>query len=309
VDNANQKVFVVFNPTAGNAEDSNAMRSTLAGHFTSPRWTSEIYETTGKEDLPAICRAACERSVSLVIAVGGDGTVVGVANGLVNGKVPLGIVPLGTGNVLARVLGVPLKVDEALDMLTGDHDVLEIDALKVEDRYFFSNVSVGLSPQMVEDTKSAQKERFGLLAYLWTVLKESRLFKLRRYTLTIDGQKQRINAAEVMISNTTLLEAPPHVWGPPETLADSQLEVYVVMAHTLGDYVRLVWDVLRHGGQSAAKFDHWTGQHSIRIDTDQGAQLVQGDGEVMGHTPVEIQMVPKALRVIRPKPKAAVATT
>ena len=308
MDNANQKVFVVFNPKAGNAEGSDAMRSTLAGHFTSPRWISEIYETTGKEDLAAICRAACERGVLLVIAVGGDGTVVGVANGLVNSKVPLGIVPLGTGNVLARVLGVPLKVDEALDMLTGDHDVLEMDALKVEDRYLFSNVSVGLSPQVMKDTKSAQKERLGLLAYLWTMLKESRLFKLRRYTLTIDGQKQRINTAEIMISNTTLLEAPPHVWGPPETLTDSQLEVYVVMAHTLGDYVRLVWDVLRHGGQSAAKFDHWTGQHSIRIDTDQGAQLVQGDGEVIGHTPVEIQIVPKSLRVIMPKPKAVEET-
>lgn len=51
-------------------------------------------------------------------------------------------------------------------MLTGDHNVLDMDALKVEDRYFFSNVSVGLSPQMVKDTKSAQKERFGRLAYL-----------------------------------------------------------------------------------------------------------------------------------------------
>lgn len=102
MDNANQKVFVVFNPTAWNAEDSDAMRSTLTGHFTSPRWISEIYETTGKEDLPAICRAACERGASLVIAVGGDGTVVGVANGLVNSKVPLGILPLGTGNVLGE---------------------------------------------------------------------------------------------------------------------------------------------------------------------------------------------------------------
>ena len=123
-----------------------------------------------------------------MIAAGGDGTVVGVANGLVNSPVPLGILPLGTGNDLARVLGVPLKVDEALDLLVGDHLIIEADALKVGDRYFFSNVSVGITPQVMGETKSAQKKRFGLLAYLWTMIRRSNLFQLHRYTLTIDGQ-------------------------------------------------------------------------------------------------------------------------
>src|SRR5664279_2139290 len=151
--NSNQKVFVVFNPKAGKEDQAADIRSALASTFTLPQWTTEIYETTGKEDVPALCRAACERGASLVIAAGGDGTVVGVANGLVHSQTPLGILPLGTGNDLARVLAIPLKLDEAVALLAGDHSVIEVDALQVGDRFFFSNVSVGMSPQVMNDTK------------------------------------------------------------------------------------------------------------------------------------------------------------
>jgi diacylglycerol kinase (ATP) len=306
--NTNQKVFIVFNPKAGKEGQSDAIHAALASHFMSPQWTSEIYETTGKEDLPAICRAACEKGASLVIAAGGDGTVVGVANGLVNSQIPLGILPLGTGNDLARVLSVPLKLEEALDLLVGDHTIIEVDALKVGDRYFFSNVSVGISPAMMSETKSAQKKRFGRLAYLWTLFKRSSIFQLRRYTLTVDGQARRIRASEVLVSNTTLLEAPPHLFGPPETLNDGQLEAYMVTAHTVGDYFQLVWDLIRRPGQSAAKLFHLEVKRSVRIETGEHSQLVQADGEVIGHTPVEIQLVLKAIHVIMSKPKVNEAT-
>ncbi len=217
MDNSRQKAFVVFNPKAGREDEAVELRSALARHFTSPRWTVEIYETTGKEDVTATCRAACERGASLVISAGGDGTLVGVANALVHSQVPLGILPLGTGNRLARILSVPLKLDEAVQLLAGDHTVIEIDALKVGDRYFFSNVSVGMSPEIMNETKSAQKKRFGRLAYVLTTVKRSSLFHLRRYTLTIDGQTRRMRASEVLISNTKLLEKDDFLLGPPET--------------------------------------------------------------------------------------------
>src|SRR5512136_2869103 len=106
MDNTSQKVFVVFNPKAGKEDQADEVRAALASHFTPPHWTPEIYETTGKEDenIAAICRAACARGAALVISAGGDGTLAGVGNGLVNSPVPLGILPLGAGNDLARIL-------------------------------------------------------------------------------------------------------------------------------------------------------------------------------------------------------------
>jgi diacylglycerol kinase (ATP) len=303
MDNSSQSVFVVFNPKAGKEGQVDEIRSALASHFTSPRWKPEIYETTGKEDLLVICRAACNQGASLVVAAGGDGTVASVANALVFSQVPLGILPLGTGNVLARALSIPLKLEEALDLLVGDHAVIEVDALKVGDRHFFSNVSVGISPAMVSETTPAQKRRLGRLAYLWTIFKRSSIVQLRRYTLTIDGQTRQIRASEVLVSNTALLEAPTHLFGSPETINDGQLDVYMITAQTLGNYLHVAWNLLRHPGQSTRELNHWGVQHSIRIDSNRHPQLVQGDGEVIGHTPVEVQLVPKAIHVIMPTPK------
>ena len=157
-----------------------------------------------------------------MIAAGGDGTLIGVANGLVHSPVPLGILPLGTGNGLARALLIPLKLDEAMELLVNDHTVMEIDALQVGERHFFSNVSVGISPEMMKDTNSADKKLFGRLAYVLAMIKRSGVFQLQRYTLTLDGLPRSIRAAEVLISNPTLLEKPPFLFGPPETLDDGQ---------------------------------------------------------------------------------------
>lgn len=299
--NIPKKAFVVFNPKAGNAIQNDAFHAALATCFSPPEWTFDVHETTGEDDVTAICEEACREGASVVVAAGGDGTVVDVANALVGSSTPLGIVPLGTGNDLARVLNIPLTMNDALDLLIGEHDIIEADALRVGEYYYLSNVSVGFSPHMMKETPSHQKKRFGRLAYIWTMFKQSRIFQLHRYTLTVDGHPTRIRASEVLISNTKLLEAPPQLFGSPQSLSDGQLDAYLVTAQTLGDYVQLIWNVLRRPGQSVAKLHHWVGQQRIRIEVDGKPQLVQADGEVIGYTPVEVELVPKVIRIIMPK--------
>jgi diacylglycerol kinase (ATP) len=179
---------------------------------------------------------------------------------------------------------------------------MEVDALQVGERYFFSNVSVGMSPAMMKDTNSADKRRFGRLAYVMTMIKRSSIFRLHRYTITLDGQPRSIRAAEVMVSNTTLMEKPPWVFGPPETLGDGQFEIYALTACNPVDYLRLVWDMFVRPGKQAAKLLHWEARRDVRIEAVRRSPMVQADGEVIGRTPVEIHLVPKTIHVITPKP-------
>jgi diacylglycerol kinase (ATP) len=302
MDHSEQKVFVVYNPKSGNQGQPEELRALLENHFPSPGSSFEVYELTGEDDLNAVCGAACERGATVVVSAGGDGTVVSVANALVNRDVPLGILPLGTGNLLARVLNIPMKMEEAVQLLANDHTTLAIDALKVGEQYFLSNVSVGISPLIMEETSSEQKKRFGMLAYIMTIIKQSRLLNLRRYKLTIDGRSRFVRASEVLVSSTTLLEKPTLLYGPPETLTDGQFEVYLATVRTVGDFLRLFWDLLHGTRNHGAKLYHWESQHSIRIEPQHGRHLVQGDGEVIGHTPVNVEVVPKAIQVIMPKP-------
>jgi diacylglycerol kinase (ATP) len=300
MDPSARKVFVVYNPNSGKEGQAEELREVVARNFVAPLWTSEIHETTGKEDVAAICRAACQRGASLVIAAGGDGTLIDVANGLVHSTVPLGILPMGTENFLARVLLIPMKLEEAVRLLVDDHAVREVDALKVGERCYFSNVSVGISPRVVNHTHAANKRLFGRLAYILSMVRRSKLFQLHRFRLTLDGRSRWVRAAEVMISSTTLLDAPPFLLGPPETLSDGRLEVYVLTARTLGDYLRLAWDLFLRPGRSTARMSHWSATRSARIDAFRRSPLVQADGEMIGHTPVEIQLVPRAVHVITP---------
>jgi diacylglycerol kinase (ATP) len=297
-----KKVFAVLNPKAGKANQSAEVRAALQPAFPSPPWTMEIHETTGNEDVAAICRAACAAGATLVIAAGGDGTVHAVANGLVHGPVPLGIIPLGTANFLARALLIPVRLEEALDLIVGEHGVMDVDALGVGERFFFSNVSVGLSPNAINDIRPADKKLFGRLAYVLAMVRQARIFRLRRYMVKLDGRPRLIRAAEILISNTTMLEKPPLLFGPPETLCDGRLEIYVVSARTPGDYLRLGWDVFFRPGRRAAKMSHWDARQGASIASLRRPSLVQADGEVIGRTPVAVKLVPRALRVIIPPP-------
>ena len=127
-------VFTVLNPVAGNSESSR-VRQALEHHFPAGRTVCEIHEAGRDERIAEVVRAALGRGCDLVVAAGGDGTVSAVANGLIGnengGSVPLGIIPLGTANVLARELGIPVDLERACQLLAGPHATTRIDGMRV----------------------------------------------------------------------------------------------------------------------------------------------------------------------------------
>ena len=117
-----------------------------------------------------IAHEAQGRGFEMVVAAGGDGTVSAVAEGLVGTETPLGIIPLGTANVLARELGIPVELEGAVRLLAGAHGVTSIDAMKVGEKHYFTQVGVGIDAMMIRDTRREDKRRFGRIAYIWTAL-------------------------------------------------------------------------------------------------------------------------------------------
>jgi diacylglycerol kinase family enzyme len=126
-----KRVYIVLNPVAG-TDDSRKVKKLITQHFEAQPWRYEIYTTTGEEQLGKIVKQALAQAPDLCVAAGGDGTVAGVASGLVHSPIPLGIVPCGTGNAMARELGIPLQIPSALEMLTGEHTLRSFDALQIQ---------------------------------------------------------------------------------------------------------------------------------------------------------------------------------
>src|SRR5215211_6687886 len=107
------KTYVVHNPVSGTT-DAEAAWERIRQIMDEHQIPFEIYQTTGKEDIRDVVREAIKKGFERFVAVGGDGTISGVASGLVKTKLPMVIIPTGTVNALARELQIPFTLDEAI---------------------------------------------------------------------------------------------------------------------------------------------------------------------------------------------------
>jgi len=293
-----KRVLLVYNPVAG-LDDAGASRQKIEERFERLNWSLDVYETTGKENLPEIVRELVQNKVDLVVAVGGDGTVSGVASGIVGADIPLAIIAGGSGNVVAQELRIPLSVDNALDLITGKHQFRNIDALRKGDYCYFLAVSVGLSTKIMQETKREQKRRFGFFAYILNSLSQLSGIKLRYFRLDVDGKKYSGWASEIIILNAALLGLSAFRQSLGVQPDDGKMEVCIIRSRTLIDFMGVLWNVLVAGKRTHPELKCLDVKKSIRIETSEPT-IVEGDGDIIGKTPIQFDFVPQAVRVIVP---------
>jgi len=295
------KVFVVLNPAAGQ-EAHASVRDALARRLGAAQIPYEVHETVEGDAIGEIVRARLREGFDLVVAAGGDGTVSGVVDGLVESSIPLCILPTGTGNLIARELGIPTGVDEAVALIDGPSGTRRIDAMRIGDRVFILNVSVGVSVSVVRSATTGLKNRLGRLAYLWGIL--LRMFRWRSHPLTVavDGVAEEYRAIEVSVMNCGMLPKALYLNGPTLSVDDGHLDVFVLGMKAIRDYPGMIFNVL-----AGRPFDFlWrfleVEKHAT-IRSDRPLR-VQADGDIVGTTPVEIEVLPAAVRVLVPQEAA-----
>lgn len=297
-----KQAFVVLNPSSGRA-DGDSLRQLLADRFGEHGWDYEVYEITGDDDVAAVVRDACARGADLVIAAGGDGTVASVVNGAWQCDTVIGILPSGTGNLLARAMTLPNTVEAALELIVGEHALQPLDLMQIGDEVFVLDVSAGISARAMRDTPPERKQRFGVLAYVWPMARDIVRLRPRHFKLTIDGQPVQVRATEVLVANGAFLDKPPFPYGPPEGFNDQKLDIYILAARGLPDYLRLIWGLVRGSWKGQTALKTLTARDTITIETLRHKQPAQADGEALGTTPISLKLVPSAIRLIVP-PKA-----
>ena len=295
-----RNIFLIINPAAGGSDVEN-IRQRMQDECRAHDWSCDVYETKEGEDLAEVVRAACEQGAERVVAAGGDGTVWGACNGLIGSQIPLAILPAGTGNGLARALNIPLRVDAAIDLLAGDYEIIEVDALRVAERYFVLNVSAGISARIMQETPPENKQQAGILAYLATLMKDFTERQMTTFRLNLDGHEMQVRAVEVIVSNAVIGKNPPFfLYGERQGYLDGRLEVNILTAEKTGEFINLAWELLLNPAETKSNLHEFSVKNSIWLDVEGPAMTVQGDGEIIGETPVEIQLVPKAVRIVVP---------
>jgi diacylglycerol kinase (ATP) len=296
---ASERALIIFNPVAGGA-DAPLLQEIIERHFAASNWSYELHETSPDEDTVKFVREAVNRGFSLVVAAGGDGTVSCVAEGLLRSEIPVGILPVGTTNTLAQELNIPLNVDEACRLLIGEHAVMCLDSMQVGEQAFFLHISIDLFSLTIKQTERAAKRRFGRVAYLWTALKQWLGYQPCRFILSIDGQPpQRLRAASVFITNIGAVGMPPFNWGPHIRPDDGQLDICIVKAQSFLDYLKVIRFALLGQRLRNPHIKYLTAKHKVVVFANRPLP-VQGDGEIIGETSVEVKVIPHAIQLIVP---------
>ena len=291
--------LVVLNPVAG-LDDGTDVRAVIEAHLSQAGWAFDIHETAESEDVTASTKAALKENYDIFIAAGGDGTVSAVAAALVDVDRLLGVLPTGSGNGLARELGIPLTLPAALALLTEEHDLQVLDVMEVVGHgYFFLNLSMGISARAMRDTSREEKRRFGWLAYLWKGSRALLGFHPVTFTLTVDDQTFKVNAADVLVANSGAVGMPNVRIAPEIAFNDGELDVITMRARTLWDYLRILLAIIIRQQRRTPHLRVFRVHEYVRIASTP-AQPVQADGEFLGLGPVEVRVVPAAVQIITP---------
>ena len=289
------KAFIVLNPASGkNAAEP--ISEAISRYFTSSQIDYEIYETS-KEDKPGdIVRARLSDHFDLVVAAGGDGTVSAVIDGLIGTSIPLGIIPAGTGNLIAHELNIPLEIEDAVALIAGAHKSRKIDAMRIGKRVYVLNASLGISASVAGGTTRKNKSRFGRIAYFWTVILKIVTLRSRYLVVAVDGKALKYRAVEVAIFNCGILANVLYPKGPDIRIDDGHLDVWIASAKTLQDYPwYLLQMIIRRPAKNLSHFISSEKSVSIRSSVP---LPVQADGDIIGTTPIEVEVLSGALTVL-----------
>lgn len=304
------KRLIIFNPAARRASRAHgAVRAAAA------EGGAEIRTTEGPGDAARLARRARAEGVGQVVVAGGDGTVNEVLNGIAphrpggagpdsggEGGVPtVGLLPLGTGNDVARNLGVPLDLPEAVAALEhGAERAVDVGRVSAEKNRYFLNSAIGGVGGLVERRLSPRlKGWLGPMSYRVAAVASFR--RVPRHRVEVErgdgGDSFRGRAHSVVVANGPVAGAGIPV-APEARPDDGSLDVVVAEAGTALGIPGLLADVLR--GRHLDRPDvHWFRADSVTLRS-RPPMWVSVDGEVLGDEALEVDVVPRALAVLVP---------
>lgn len=291
-----RRVEIIANPKAGRRRGQSELA--LVGDFFSRHSTQCNMETTRARG-DGLIRAgkAVAEGCNLVVAVGGDGTVNEVASPLVGTETALGIIPTGSGNGLARALGIPLRVEKACQALLESR-IEKIDVGQVGEKYFFSTAGIGFDALVGEKFSERYGSSRGLWPYFYLVSREVFKYRPEKIELRFNGGKITTYPLLVTVANTGQYGGGAII-APQAALADGLFEVCVI--HRLNPFLALFYARKLFTGQIAQVPQVETYQtDSLQVSKPRDCP-VHVDGEpFQGDASLRVKLWPQALRVLVP---------
>jgi diacylglycerol kinase (ATP) len=249
-------------------------------------WVDTVWlETSADDPGRAVTKTAVAEQVGLVIAAGGDGTIRLVADGLAGTGIPMGLIPAGTGNLLARNLGVPLDEVAALEVAVAGRrrriDLVELTVDGGRPEHFAVMAGIGVDAMIMDETDPRLKDAIGWGAYFFAAGKALRRAPVP-LTFQIDGRRPAKRRAMVCLignvgtvtGNLTLI--------PGSSPTDGLLDLCIASPHRILHWVRLLLRLITRRPQKDDRVDQYSGKTVTVTIHGAGRESYQLDGDVIG---------------------------
>lgn len=299
-----QHALIIYNPCSGSATDRDLWLGTIVDKLcTKHKWLLSVQATTADTSVVDIIKDF-RLSVDLIIAAGGDGTIRSVLGALSKMKlnIPVGIIPFGTGNQLARNLGIypenPLidPLQQALEIISNGES-RSIDLGEMNGHHFCVGVGAGPLSDAILIPSQQDKANWGMLAYVGSMLQNA-IAPSVHFRVTADDDKFDLRASGLFVSNvgnlglTTISHS--------AELDDGLLDLCIITLSEFSDYVKLGFQLATVISTTEAPY-YIRKAKKITIENTGKAQTANVDGDACGKTPMRINVIPNGARILCPK--------
>ncbi len=293
-----RRIKLILNPIAGGGRALKILPA-VVGILERRGCEVEIVKTSKRGDAQ---RAGAEAPTGYqaVVAMGGDGTINEVAHGILESgsDVPLGIIPLGTANVLARELNIPLDPEQT-GRVIADGNIRRIDVGRDEHKYFVLMAGVGFDAEVVKILESNRKGAISMLTYAVPILTAFWQYDFPRFSVEVDGKSLGEGAGSVFVSNTRRYTGPLVITNKA-SVDDGELDIFIfretgklkLLKYAVG---ALFWMADRFYDVTYVK-----GKEVVVNPVGNSEVFYQIDGDSGGKLPQKFHVVPSALSVLVP---------
>ncbi|MBI4482645.1 MAG: diacylglycerol kinase family lipid kinase [Acidobacteria bacterium] len=284
---------LIYNPRSGGWRSQRIGQ--VCNHLLECGVKTDLRITSGPGDATRLARQAVREGCELIIACGGDGTVNEVVCGLAGSPIPLGLIPCGTGNVLALELGIPRDPLRAAEVIRRGTP-LDVTLGKAGERCFLLMAGIGVDGSIVQHLSPSLKRRFGIASFWMEGLRHLLTYRLKPFEISVNGNSY--TATFAVIGNA-------HCYGggllitPQASLTEEALDVCLIESRSKLDFVKYLIASFRGAHLRYPGVRYMKAKKAIRATGDEDL-LVQVDGEVAGRLPMEFTLVPRGLRLLVP---------
>lgn len=277
-----KRAAVVLNPAkVGDVEafKERVRLVALRDGWNEPLW----FETTIEDPGHGQASAALRADVDLIVAAGGDGTVRAVCEEVARTGVAVGILPHGTGNLLARNLSIPLNTRDALDVVFGGQDrAIDLSTLKTDsgtNTTFLVMAGLGMDAAIMTGVNDQLKSKVGWLAYFVSGVKAARFPAMKVQIAVDDGEFKKFRARTVVVGNVGFLQGGIPLL-PDAQIDDGRLDVVVLAPKRFIGWLAIIVRVIGRQKRTNERLDRLTG-HKVHIKAEKKMPM-QLDGDPVG---------------------------